>query len=475
MALNRIDYPGELQTNVDFMQHSELIETRYLDQTAHPIQFRDGVIPQGVVLQIAGVLYRADSDTAISGTESDYVRITTDGATATADYADDLVGVVWNPQYNGYYDSQSPAQLYLFNEKLAWLNGDVETIRSRYVEVDSVGDAGVPRDLRVGRDVVVEQDVNATRDVNAGQDVNADRDIVATRDFARQGRTGGHSGVGASATSGGGASGLNANTTTGGAVGNNASATASGGAVGQNASVTTGGAVGNNASSTLGGGAVGSNASAAFGGAVGSNASTIQGGAVGLEASATSGGAVGRESNTTTGGAVGAFATAENGGAVGDNATTTSGGAVGNNASATTGGASGAGATTQSGGAAGSNSESTTGGAMGLSASATTGFSGGALAVSGDNEFNLINGLKGKKFSTSNTEGQLYAYLDALPTPTALGGAYGGLTILGMDRISATSVRLFTVSRTGTFSTTNINEGSSTSLPGRVMVLVYPV
>lgn len=129
MAINRVDYPANLTDQADFSAHGELIETRFLDQSYAPQFVVAGEIPQGVVLQIGGVVYRADSDTAITGAASDYVRIVPDGATATAEYVANLSGVTWNTQYNGYYDTSG--NLYVFDEGVAVYNGELSLTEGR--------------------------------------------------------------------------------------------------------------------------------------------------------------------------------------------------------------------------------------------------------------------------------------------------------------------------------------------------------
>ena len=176
MGLNRIDYPANLTTQADFSQHSELIETRFLDQVTPPLQVVAGVIPQGVVLQIGGAVYRSDSDTTITGTPSDYVRVTPDGATATAAYVSTLAGVSWAKQYAGYYDGSD--NLYLFDEGKALAAGDIASVFGRYLAQQENGDVRVGRDLSVGNDLTVTDgatvnDLTVTDDATVGGTLNA--------------------------------------------------------------------------------------------------------------------------------------------------------------------------------------------------------------------------------------------------------------------------------------------------------------
>ena len=178
MGLNRIDYPANLTTQADFSQHSELIETRFLDQVTPPLQVVAGVIPQGVVLQIGGAVYRSDSDTTITGTPSDYVRVTPDGATATAAYVSTLAGVSWAKQYAGYYDGSD--NLYLFDEGKALAAGDIASVFGRYLAQQENGDVRVGRDLSVGNDLTVTGGATVGGTLNAA---NVDTGNGATEIF----------------------------------------------------------------------------------------------------------------------------------------------------------------------------------------------------------------------------------------------------------------------------------------------------
>jgi len=83
-------------------------------------------IRAGTVMLIGNVLYKAVSDTAISGTASLYVKITPSGATATAAFVSSLSSVAWNHAYGGYYDgSGSGGNLVVFDEGVAVASGVV--------------------------------------------------------------------------------------------------------------------------------------------------------------------------------------------------------------------------------------------------------------------------------------------------------------------------------------------------------------
>lgn len=290
MALNRVEYPTNLTDQGDFSAHGELIETRMLDQSAVPLQVRDGIIPQGVVLQIGGVVYRGDSDTTISGTESPYVRVTPDGATASVSYVADLTGVTWNPLYNGYYDGESPARLYLFNEQLAILAGEMSAVRTRYIEVDSVGDARSSRDIIAGRNLEAEESIIAGERFLTGN----------TQGF--KGCPGSFSGIGQDGV----AIGYNSQANVGGGAVGRETLTNSGGACGRSSESSSGFAGGDGAITTSGG-AIGSSSESGLGCAAGDSAFTETGGAVGWLAESTDGFAGGNQAkaNATNSVAIG--------------------------------------------------------------------------------------------------------------------------------------------------------------------------
>ena len=74
-----------------------------------------GYILKGALFNIGGSMFMADSDTAISGTASDYIKLTVSGDTATAAYVTNISGVSWNGAYQGCFDSSG--NLYITDEQ----------------------------------------------------------------------------------------------------------------------------------------------------------------------------------------------------------------------------------------------------------------------------------------------------------------------------------------------------------------------
>lgn len=124
MALDRIDAPSSLPTaQSDYVAQNNQIETLILDTTKARAEISGNFIQQGAIFNIGGVLYIGTSDTSITGTPSNYIKITPSGSTASAAYVANLTGVNWNQSYNGYYDVSG--NLYIFDELLAYINSAI--------------------------------------------------------------------------------------------------------------------------------------------------------------------------------------------------------------------------------------------------------------------------------------------------------------------------------------------------------------
>jgi hypothetical protein len=100
-------------------------------------------IIQGAVLNVGGILYKVDADTAITGTASKYVKITpsVDTLTCTASFVANLTGVSWNKVANGYYDVSG--NLYLFDEALAINDGDLSLVYSKIGKIKTLSNVTV--------------------------------------------------------------------------------------------------------------------------------------------------------------------------------------------------------------------------------------------------------------------------------------------------------------------------------------------
>jgi len=99
-------------------------------------RYADGYIMKGALFNIGGTMYMADSDTAISGSASDYIAITASGDIATASYVSSLSGVSWDGAYNGWFDASGT--LYIFDEVLAKDNGDISEIYNQNLSINTL-------------------------------------------------------------------------------------------------------------------------------------------------------------------------------------------------------------------------------------------------------------------------------------------------------------------------------------------------
>jgi len=137
MSLERIPYPNPYPTvKEDYVKQNNLISDSFLRIT-NPNQFASGNILKGTIIQLGGTVYKATSDTAITGSQSEYVKISksADGSTATAAYVANLTGVTWSDTYNGYYDGSG--NLYLFNEQIFFRKGE-HSIQLTEYDTDTV-------------------------------------------------------------------------------------------------------------------------------------------------------------------------------------------------------------------------------------------------------------------------------------------------------------------------------------------------
>jgi hypothetical protein len=117
MAIDRVDFPTTPNpVSGDWSLQTSLVSKAF-QNINNPIQWSGTNILQGATFQIGGIVYYANADTAITGTLSDYVKLTPNvgdsGATCDAAFVPNLTGVTWNKLYNGYYDT---GDLVIFDE-----------------------------------------------------------------------------------------------------------------------------------------------------------------------------------------------------------------------------------------------------------------------------------------------------------------------------------------------------------------------
>lgn len=142
MAIARVNEPtpsGPLTLATGYQRQNTKSEAQVQSFTDRAIV--DGsTIHGGAVFPIGGILYKATSDTTITGAASLYVKITPslDGSTASASFVANVTGVTWNHTYGGYYDGGSPDSLYLFDEALAVSRGIISSRKTNMGAVPSI-------------------------------------------------------------------------------------------------------------------------------------------------------------------------------------------------------------------------------------------------------------------------------------------------------------------------------------------------
>lgn len=116
MPINKIVSPSEAPTSIDDWVAMKDIQEALLLAVQGAARVVGSNIVKGAIFLVGGSVYMAGADTAISGTASDYVKLTiaVDGLTLTPSFVDDLTGVSWSSTWNGYYDVSG--NLYEFDE-----------------------------------------------------------------------------------------------------------------------------------------------------------------------------------------------------------------------------------------------------------------------------------------------------------------------------------------------------------------------
>ena len=128
MAINKISAPGSSPSgSADWTAVVSLLAALVADKE-NPIRISGSNVVRGALFSVGGSLYLADSDTAISGTASDYVKLVASGTTVAASFVADLTGVSWNAASKGYYDASG--NLYVFDEARALNAGAITATKT---------------------------------------------------------------------------------------------------------------------------------------------------------------------------------------------------------------------------------------------------------------------------------------------------------------------------------------------------------
>ena len=155
MSIDRVDFPNAAP--IDITDWEDIIDVAEFNTlgTHNPVDwdFAGNTVKQGVQIMIGGSIYLSTTSTAVTGTPSDFVKITPSGSTAAAAYVSSLSGVTWNSVWNFYEDGSGNA--YLFNEAKQVAEGVVsspKTVVGAYaehayaIELTSTGQTILARD-----------------------------------------------------------------------------------------------------------------------------------------------------------------------------------------------------------------------------------------------------------------------------------------------------------------------------------------
>lgn len=139
MPINKITAPASTPSAVaDYTAQNNLLAALALAAQGAARVSGSNVL-KGAVFLYGGSIFLADSDTAISGSASDYVKLTVavDGLTLTPSFVADLTGVSWSSTWNGYYDVSG--NLYEFDELKALAGAAISAAALRAIGGKNLG------------------------------------------------------------------------------------------------------------------------------------------------------------------------------------------------------------------------------------------------------------------------------------------------------------------------------------------------
>ena len=120
--IERINSPLSSPVSLSDYQAQNALTAALMLGMQMPVGISGGNVLLGSLFYVGGALYKATSNTAITGASSDYVKLTpsADGSELSASYVASLSGVTWNSVYKGYYDVDGNG--YVFDEFNLTLN-----------------------------------------------------------------------------------------------------------------------------------------------------------------------------------------------------------------------------------------------------------------------------------------------------------------------------------------------------------------
>lgn len=139
MPISKITAPSETPSALSDYQAQNALLSALLLAVQGAERIVGSNVVKGAVFQVGGATYLATADTAISGSASDYVKLTVsvDGLSLAPSYVADLTGVTWSSTYNGYYDVNG--NLYIFDELKAYAAGTIVAKKLAAVGLKNVG------------------------------------------------------------------------------------------------------------------------------------------------------------------------------------------------------------------------------------------------------------------------------------------------------------------------------------------------
>ena len=128
MAIEQVLGPGDNpETVADWQKITNIFQATWLRLTGALI-VNGSTIMKGSAVNIGGAWFVAGADTAITGSASEYVKLTVSGSSVAAAFVADLTGVNWNKTWNGWYNASG--EYYIFDEVKAFGAGLIPTMHS---------------------------------------------------------------------------------------------------------------------------------------------------------------------------------------------------------------------------------------------------------------------------------------------------------------------------------------------------------
>src|SRR5574344_1590241 len=128
MPIAQVNGPSDAPEQLtDWQKISNIFQATWLRLTGALI-VNGSTIMKGSAVNIGGAWYVASTDTAITGTASEYVKLTVSGSSVAAAFVANLAGVNWSKDWNGWYDALG--SYYIFDEVKAFGAGLIPTMHS---------------------------------------------------------------------------------------------------------------------------------------------------------------------------------------------------------------------------------------------------------------------------------------------------------------------------------------------------------